>query len=236
MGAHLLLVDDSADYRRSLLPLLQLEGHRIEEASSVEEARRKLQDAPIQLAVVDLRLSDDEDPYDITGLDVARSATERRIPCILITAYPSVDVARLALRSRGAEPLAVEMVPKASGPQALLDAIDIVLSRREAACDQPSGDLVIDLQRGLVWKKGVPLSLSRQQYSLLSYLCQSAGAVCSPEELVKAVYGEVVTAAQASADSRLEKLIARLREKIEDDASNPSHLLNVPGRGFRLEI
>jgi DNA-binding response OmpR family regulator len=233
----LLLADNSADYRRSLHGYLELEGYQVEEAASVEEAKEKLGAVPLDLALVDLRLTDDEDDYDINGLEVARWASERDIPCIIITAFPSVEATRLALRSRGTEPLALDFLPKASGPQAVLDAIEVVLSRREEGHEEKvPGDLVVDLERGLVWYKGAPLDLSRQQYALLAHLYRKKGVVCSPEELLKAVYGEDLTAEEASADKRLEHLVVRLREKIEEDPSVPRYLLTVYGRGFRLSM
>jgi DNA-binding response OmpR family regulator len=232
----LLLADNTSDYRRSLHSFLELEDYQVEEAASVEEAKEKLEAAPVDLALVDLRLTKDEDDYDISGLAVAKKATERGIPCIIITAFPSVEATRLALRSRGIEPpLALDFIPKASGPHAVLNAIEVVLSRHEEKEREP-GDLVVDLERGLAWYKGMPLDLSRQQYALLAYLYSKEGAVCSLEELLKAVYDEDVPPAQASADKRLERLVDRLRNKIEEDPSEPRYLIKVYGRGYRLAI
>jgi DNA-binding response OmpR family regulator len=233
---NLLLADNSLDYRRSLLPLLELEGYQVEEASSVQEAKEKLESVSLDLALVDLRLTEDGDDYDISGLEVARWAGERGVPCLIITAFDSVETTRLALRSRGAEPLAVDYVPKKDGPQALLDAIAVVLSRREEESEKAPGDLVIDLERGLALYKGAPLDLSRYQYALLAHLYRKEGAVCSPEELLKVVYDEDVPPGQASADKRLERLVDRLRQKIEEDPSEPRYLIKVHGRGFRLAI
>jgi DNA-binding response OmpR family regulator len=230
----LLLADNSSDYRRSLRGLLELEDYRVEEAASVEEAEKGLEAVALDLALVDLRLTDDEDEYDISGLEVAKKATERGIPCIIITAFPSEETTRLALRSRGTEPLAVDYLPKASGPQAVLDAIEVVLSRHGEKPEKAPGDLVVDLERGLVWREGEPVNLSRHQYAFLAYLHRKEGAVCSPEELLKAVYDEYVPPGQASADKRLERLVDRLRQKIEKDPSEPRYLIKVHGRGYRL--
>jgi DNA-binding response OmpR family regulator len=115
-----------------------------------------------------------------------------------------------------------------------LDAIEVVLIRHQKNEHALVG-LVVDLDKGLVWYKGMPLELSRQQYELLAHLYKKEGAVCTSKELLKVVYDEDVPAGQASADKRLEGLIARIREKIEEDPSKPKHLLTVSGRGFRLE-
>lgn len=232
----LLLADNSSDYRQSLRAFLELENYKVEEAGSVEEAKRKLQTVPLDVALVDLRLTNDSE-HDISGLEVAKSALEKEVPCLIITGFPSVETTRLALRSRGVEPLAVDYIPKESGPQAILDAIKVISHQVEKLVDRrmPSG-LRIDLERKLVWYKEEPVNLSRYQYAFLAHLHRKGGAVCSPEELMKVIYGEDMSAEDASLDRRLERLAGRLREKIEDDPSEPRHLIKVYGRGFRLVI
>ncbi|MFN2220143.1 MAG: response regulator transcription factor [Anaerolineae bacterium] len=234
--ARVLLVDNSADYRHSLLGLLGLEDYAVEEAGSVTEAKEKLLERGFDLALVDLRLTDDEDEYDFSGLEVARLATERGVPCVMITAFPSFEATRLALRSRGFEPLAVDLIRKKDGPQSILDTIKLVLRRHEEQIRARRRGLQIDLERGLVWLDGEELDLSRNQYDLLAYLYEQDGAVCSPEDLLMAVYEEQVPPDQASADKRLESLVDRLRKKIEQDPSDPRHLIKVYGRGFRLDM
>jgi len=230
-----LLADDDHDYRESLRQLLELDDYVVEEAASVEEAWDKLETTTLDLALVDLRFSDHMNDRDFSGLKVAKSAAERGVPCIIVTAFPSVEAARLALRSRGADPLAVDLVPKKDGPQAILDAIAVILTRTRAQQGEASGSIEVNLELGLATLRGQPLTLSRQQYSLLAFLYARNGAVCSSEELIKAVYDEDVPIGQGNTDRRLERLIARLREKIECDPHAPRHLLRVHGRGYRLD-
>ena len=233
--ASVLLVDNSADYRHSLLGLLGLEDYAVEEAGTVAEAKEKLLVGDFDLALVDLRMTDDEDDYDFSGLEVARLASEREVRCVVITAFPSIQATRLALRSRGVEPLAVDLIPKADGPQSILDTIKLVLQKHQEQTRPRRQGLQIDLGRSLVWLDGEELDLSRNQYDLLAYLYEKDGAVCSPEELLKAVYDEFAPPEQASADKRLESLVDRLRKKIEVDPSDPHRLITVYGRGFRLD-
>ncbi|CAG1010504.1 Transcriptional regulatory protein SrrA [Anaerolineae bacterium] len=234
--AILLLADNDADYRRTLRRLLELEDYQVEEAASPQEAVEKLGQLKVDLALLDLRMANHDDAYDISGLEVAKKAMEMDTHCIILTAYPSEETMRMALRSRGAEPLACDYVYKKSGPQAVLDTIQAVLRGSRKEEQPPFSDLMIDLERGLVSYKGEPVNLSRQQYALLAYLHRKDGAVCSPEELIKAIYDEDVSAERASADKRLERLVERLREKIEEDPSEPRRLLKVFGRGYRLAV
>lgn len=238
MRKTLLLADNDDDYRRSLRSLLELQDYEVEEAASVQTALEQLDPLVVALALVDLCLTDLEGGYDISGLEVAKKASEAGIRCIIVTAFPSMETTRLALRSRGAEPLAVDYVMKANGPQAVLDAVEVVLrgGRKGKQQQPPSADLMIDLARGLVSHKGKSVDLSRQQYALLAYLYRKDGAVCSPAELLKAIYDEDVPPDKANADKRLMHLVERLKEKIKEDPSEPPYLLKVFGRGYRLAV
>jgi len=233
-GARILLADNLSDYRASLAPLLRLEGYEVEEADSVESALQKLETVSVDLALVDLRLTNDRDDNDVSGMEVAKHASEHDVPCIIVTLFDSTETARLALRARGADPsFADDYVPKKYGPQALLAAIaDVLRQRKENAV--PS-NLVVDAERGVVLLHGYPVKLSRLQFALLTHVYQKKGSVCTRKELVKAVYGEDVSETEANTDKRLERLIRRLREKIEEDPNAPQRLVSVQGLGIRLE-
>ncbi|MBN1641804.1 MAG: response regulator transcription factor [Anaerolineae bacterium] len=239
--AIVLLADNDPDYRESLRLLLELEDYAVVEVDSVQTAEAALAEADpahagrqIDLVLADLRLTDHKNDRDFSGLLVAKAASARGIPCIVITQYDTVEATRHALRARGAAPLAEDLVPKRDGPQAVMDAIEVVLGRRPKGPIDAPPDLAIDLEQGLVYRKGDPVSLSPLQYRLLSHLYAHEGKVCETADVIQAVYGEQVPPGQASADGRLERLVFRLRVKIEDDPHQPVHLTTVHGRGYRL--
>lgn len=237
--AVILLADNSYDYRHSLRGFLELGNFKVEEADSLEAALEKLDTLPFDLVLADLRLTNDDNNHDISGLEVAKQANQLDVPCIIVTAFPTVEAARLALRARGVIPLAEEFVPKDAGPEALLDVINAVLDNTDQAREEgkaPPPGLAIDLGQRLVTLGGEHLDLPRLQYNLLAYLFERRGAVCSPEEIIQAVYGEQLSAAQAAADRRLERLVERVRRKIEPDPSAPRHLIKEYGRGYRLDL
>lgn len=234
--ARILVVDNSHDYSRSLRSLLELEEYHVEEAGSVEETGEWLDASDFDLALIDLRLTDDSDEYDFSGLEAAKLAGEAGVPCLVVTAFPTVEATRRALRSRGIEPLAVDLVPKESGPEAVLDAIEAVLRRCGQRSAKTTGGLEFDPGRRLFLLGGEPLRLSRYQYAFLVTLHEARGAVCSHEVLLRAIYDEDVPPGLASSDRRLEHLADRLRQKLEDDPSEPRYLITVHGRGYRLAL
>lgn len=119
----ILLAENDRDYRESLRGFLELEGFRVREAAGPAEARAALEDGRLDLVLADLRLADDDDESDLSGLELASAAREARVPCLILTAYPTVEVIRLALRVLGEEPLANDFLQKGDGPRAVAAAI-----------------------------------------------------------------------------------------------------------------
>src|SRR5258706_1856061 len=233
----ILLADNSAEYRRSVIAFLGLEGYAVEEAASPKEAQTKLESARFDLVLADLRMQDDDDPNDMSGLEIAKFASENKIPCIIVTAFSTVELARIALRSRGAEPYAKDLISKASGAQALLDSISLTLRNKE----QPPGKAgpdgpVINLEQRLVRKNGIIIKLSKNQYTLLEELHKKDGGVCTYAELIKSIYDETLSDKQAANDKRLRNLVDRTKLKIQDQLSDHVYIEVVSGRGYRLNL
>jgi CheY-like chemotaxis protein/predicted phosphodiesterase len=124
----ILVADNSLEYCKSLESLLTAYGFRVIVASSVEEAKTKINTDPLDLIIADLRLTNDNDDYDFSGLEVTRKASEIGIPCIIVTAFPSIEVTREALRTRGVEPPhASDLIPKSFGPGTILQSVNDAL-------------------------------------------------------------------------------------------------------------
>jgi energy-coupling factor transporter ATP-binding protein EcfA2 len=82
---------------------------------------------------------------------------------------------------------------------------------------------------------GLPDSeLTAKEALLLKYLQAHPDQVCEKDELMRAVWPEVKVYDEGLQDDSLAQLVRRLRRKIEPDPSNPTHIFNVPGRGYRF--
>ena len=229
----LLLANNDPGYREGLRRRLVFEGYKVVEADSVATAEEKLRDLQVDLFLVDLKMQNHSGP-DTSGLELARTAAAQGVPSIVITSFEDEEEAmRLALRTLGRRALAEDFIMKGKSHDAILNAIATVLANIEEN-DEPSHGLTIDLEKGLPMLNGQPLSLSAQQHRLLEYLYRKDGAVCTAQELIRAVYDEELAPEKASSDKRLERRVARLRDKIEEDRSQPKYLITVPGRGYRL--
>jgi DNA-binding response OmpR family regulator len=233
----ILLADNSSEYRLSVIGFLELEGYLVVEAGTPEEAKEKLELKEFDLVLADLRMRDDDDGNDMGGLEIAKFASECGIPCIIATAFPTVELARIALRSRGAEPFAQDLITKGSGPQALMDSISLTLHSKDPKPVQPVEEgLVIDLDKELVRKNGLNIDVSPKQFRLLAELRRKDGGVCSCVDLIRAIYQEELGEKAAQNDKRLRNLVERTKDKIEDKGSSHEYIEAVSGRGYRLNL
>jgi DNA-binding NtrC family response regulator len=88
MKKTILIVDNHDPYRSSLRNGLKLAGYRVLEAKSRQEAIEQLESKP-DLAIVDVRLIDDEDPDDFTGFQLVPEF--KGLPVVILTAHRNTD-------------------------------------------------------------------------------------------------------------------------------------------------
>jgi DNA-binding NarL/FixJ family response regulator len=122
-----LLVDDDKSYRKTLASRLRDEGYNhVIEAASPEEALHQVKTHKIDLAIIDIRLRDNTDSNDRSGLTLA-AQLEQTLPKIILTMHPSLEYLRDAYRPRVKERLARDFIGKEEGFAALLLAISRIL-------------------------------------------------------------------------------------------------------------
>lgn len=125
----ILLADNDPEFLRTREEILEAQGYDVIPASGYEEAERLLQSTPIDLAIVDLRLRDDTDEADLSGLALIKRVAPE-VPKILLTAFPSYDIARKALKQIFDEvPFAVDFVAKQEGVDTLLQRVALVIEK-----------------------------------------------------------------------------------------------------------
>lgn len=90
-------------------------------------------------------------------------------------------------------------------------------------------DIEIDRASGTVWRDGEVLDLPDLSFRLLSTLVTRAPAMVSKDELIAAVWGNVVVS-----DETLMQRVRLLRQALGDDSQNPRYIAAVRGRGYRL--
>ena len=93
-----------------------------------------------------------------------------------------------------------------------------------------AGDVTIDLFRRAVSKGGDEVHLTPKEYSVLAELAKYPGRVLSHAHLLRTAWGP----AQENQIDYLRVAVRGLRQKLEDEPSEPKLILNEPGVGYRL--
>jgi CheY-like chemotaxis protein len=123
----LLIADNLIDYLEEEKELLENEGYQVRTASNPEQARSILSTGAFDLIILDIRLRDDDDENDTSGLDIAREVAPK-IPKIILTAYPTWEGVKQAMAPNlNGLPAAVDFLSKTEGPDAIIRAIELAL-------------------------------------------------------------------------------------------------------------
>ncbi len=166
------------------------------------------------------------------GFQVCKKIRESSIvPIVMLTAKEE-EVDKVLGLELGAD----DYITKPFGMRELIARIKANIRRTDLVSslqDTPSnvqefGNLSIDLNRYEVQKDGVPLELTLREFELLKYLAERESRVFSREQLLEEVwgyeyYGDIRT---------VDVTVRRLREKLEDDSSNPSYIMTKRGIGY----
>jgi CheY-like chemotaxis protein len=114
------------DVRREFL---EREGYQVVGANSPDEAKRILEEGRVDLAILDIRMVNDDDDGDISGLNLAKE-TARDVPKIILTGFPTWDAVKEALGpDLNGVPAAVDFIAKQEGSEAMLRAVELNLRR-----------------------------------------------------------------------------------------------------------
>ncbi|MBM4256655.1 MAG: DNA-binding response regulator [Deltaproteobacteria bacterium] len=114
----ILIADNDSDFLDTRAEFFD-DHYDVVKAYSVEEARVRLQTSWVHLAILDLRLTDDDDGEDKSGLMLAREAPSST-PKIILTGYPTASLVREAFRDIAV----VDFLYKTEGPEAMLQAVE----------------------------------------------------------------------------------------------------------------
>lgn len=126
----ILFADNDPDFLVTRAEFLTNEGYHVLKAFSLDEAQQLMDEAYVHLAVLDIRLVDDDDEKDVSGLTLAKEPAYRFVPKIILTSFPTTDAVREALRLQlDGLPPAVDFVDKTEGPEALIRAVERAFAR-----------------------------------------------------------------------------------------------------------
>ncbi len=123
MTSHILFADNDVSFLDTRSEFLERAGYDVIKATTLAEAEWLLKNANIHLAILDIRMQNDDDERDRSGLELAKQTAYRSVPKIILTNYAYYDAVREALKEQKGFKPAVDVVKKEDGPEALIAAI-----------------------------------------------------------------------------------------------------------------
>jgi DNA-binding response OmpR family regulator len=224
--SRILVVDDDSALADVVVGYLARAGHQPEALGNGQRALdRVAADAP-ELIVLDVMLP------EIDGLEICRRvrATHPDLPIVMLTALGEAED-----RIAGLEVGADDYVTKPFSPRELVLRIDSVLRRSQPSGAAPAvltaGSIRLDTAARQATRDGVELALTVRELDLLSFLMAHPGRAFDRAELMQQVWGWTY-----GDQSTVTVHVRRLREKVEDDPTNPTLIRTVWGVGYRLEL
>ena len=220
----ILIVEDDKSIVTSLTEYLTKEGYTVKSASGQKAALQLVENKKFDLVLLDISLSDGN------GFSVCKAIkSDYNIPVIFLTAsgdeYSTVT---------GFEVGADDYIAKPFRPRELVTRIKNILRLTGGAnaviC---VGNIMVDIDKGIVSKNGKDLHLSALEYRLLLVFLNNRGMILSRTQLLDAIWdiaGDFVN------DNTLTVYIKRLREKLEEDPQNPEIIKTVRGLGYKVEL
>lgn len=222
---NIFLLEDDDAIGIGLTYSLKKEGYKVTIAKTVSEGIKTVSEKDFSLYILDLTLPDGN------GYDVCKKIKEKGdLPVIFLTAYD--DEVNVVM---GFELGADDYITKPFRVKELLVRIKSVLRRYYK--DSADGivkikDLTINTNEAKVYKGDKEVLLTAMEYRLLLILLNNRGNVLSRNRLLENIWdvdGDFVE------DNTLTVYIKRLRDKIEEDPTNPEYVKTVRGLGYMIE-
>ena len=223
----ILLVDDEDSVQKLLTYPLERDGFRVVPAYDGEEALRRFAAEPVDLVVLDIMLP------KLDGLEVCkRLRSESSVPIIMLTARDDEFDTVLGLEL-GAD----DYITKPFSIREFRSRVRALLRRAGAPRhDSPeaeplvAGNLTLDPDRREARVDGRSLDLTYVEFELLRTLVAQPGKVFSRRALLQAIWGDSAYREPRTIDVH----VRHLREKLEQNPSEPELILTVRGAGYRL--
>ncbi len=220
-----LLVEDDHAVRTAMTGALREAGHVVQPVATALDALRTVTDEHVDLVVLDLGLP------DLDGFEALRLLRGISDAPVVIATARSDEGSIVRLLNAGAD----DYLAKPFSSAHLTARVAAVLRRTsvvEKATDDPIvvGELVMDTARREVSLAGAPLTLTRREFDLLSYLAARPGRVVSKAELCREVWRQP----HLHLDQTIDVHLSWLRRKLGESASAPRFLHTVRGVGVKL--
>lgn len=224
--ARVMVVEDEEPIRRFITLNLSTVGYEVGEADSGEKALAMLGSFKPDVIVLDLMLP------GINGFEVCQQVREKMPETfvIMLTAKGQ-DTDKILGLELGAD----DYMVKPFNPIELTARVKAMLRRRThskvennlLACDT----LLLDIDANKFYKNNIEIELTPTEFALLKMFLENQGKALKRNEILNSVWGTDYFGDTKTLDVH----IRRLREKLEDNPSEPEYIKTVWGSGYRWQ-
>ncbi|EPY14648.1 MULTISPECIES: response regulator transcription factor [Paenibacillus] len=222
---HVLVVEDDHHIRRFISINLERNGFQVSEAAMGSEAMMQFTTNRPDAVILDIMLPDME------GFEICRQIrdVDSEVVIIFLTAKGQ-DFDKI----KGLELGADDYIVKPFNPLELVARINTVLRRSNQSSLVSSriiesGPITLDKDANKVCKHGMRIEMTPKEYGMIKAFLEHPDKALSRDELLNLAWGEDFVGDPKTVDVHVRKL----REKIEDDSSNPRRIETVWGMGYR---
>lgn len=228
-----LVAEDESSIREFIVINLQRSGY---EVSQVDNGRAALEayeaaDGDFDVVLLDIMMP------EMDGLEVCKRlrSMSQTVGIIMLTAKTQ-EIDRVTGLLVGAD----DYVSKPFSPSELMARVDAIYRRVEMNKNREEpqksvvelGEFVLNLRDHTLTKNGVNIELTQVEFQIVEYFFSNVGAALSRTDILNRVWGKKYFGEEKVVDVN----IRRLRMKVEDEPSNPKHLVTVWGLGYKWVI
>ncbi len=227
MEKKILIVDDEKPIVDVLKFNLEKDGYKTIEAYDGEQAVEMALTAKPDLIILDVMLP------KMDGFTVCKKIRQKlTCPIIMLTAKEEV-VDKIIGLELGADdymtkPFSVRELTARIKANLRKHVLPEDVEKEEGADELKIKDLVLDVEKYVVVKKGKIIDLTMKEFEVIKLLASHAGQVFTREQILKNVWGYDYYGDVRSVDVT----IRRIREKIEDNTSEPKYIITKRGIGY----
>ena len=227
---NVLILDDEKEIADLVEVYLQNENYNVYKLYTSEEAIKCIDNIPLDIAVLDIMIQGKN------GFEICKYIRDKslKFPIIMLTAKGD-DMDKILGLEYGAD----DYITKPFNILEVKARMKAIL-RRNAVTEKKvaksnvinAGDMKIDCDSRNLYIAGRPINLTAKEFDLLELLAVNLGKVYSRDNLLKAVWGQ-----DYSGDGRtVDVHMRRLREKIEDNPSEPKYVHTKWGVGYYFNV
>jgi two-component system KDP operon response regulator KdpE len=227
IAANVLIIEDEKQIIRFVRAAVEEENCQVTEAQTIAQGLIEAGQSKPDLIILDLGLPDGD------GLSLIRDLRSWSDVPVLILSARTQEIEKITALDAGAD----DYLSKPFNVGELRARVRAMLRRRARTGEQASplvefGAISVDLSRRLITRQSQPVHLTPLEYRLLSALLSQPGKVLTQRSLLHNIWGPTYI----DSGHYLRVYVGHLRQKLEDDPTQPKHFLTETGVGYRFQL